>query len=104
MFSSSFRVISANLLREVDRPGRLDLRALWAARLRRLTPALSVLIVATVLAGLVILSPLEWKSLAQQAGASVLYLSNVLFAAQASDYFGNSIDQQPLLHKKQHLC
>ncbi|WP_051973624.1 acyltransferase family protein [Cryobacterium sp. MLB-32] len=91
-------LITSNLLREVDRTGRLRLGSFWAARLRRLAPALSVMIVITVLASLVVLSPLEWAALAQQAAASALYVSNVLFAVQSSNYFADGLDQSVLLH------
>nr|WP_276512223.1 acyltransferase family protein [Cryobacterium roopkundense] len=97
-FVISGYLITSNLLREVDRTGRLRLGAFWAARLRRLGPALAVMIVVTVLASLVVLSPLEWAALAQQAAAAALYVSNVLFAAQSSNYFAEGLDQSVLLH------
>jgi len=97
-FAISGFLITGNLLREVDRTGTVRLRTFWAARLRRLAPALSLMILLTLVAGVIVLSPLEWQALAQQAVASVFYVSNILFAVQSSDYFGNSVDQSLFLH------
>ncbi|MDH6235812.1 acyltransferase family protein [Cryobacterium sp. CG_9.6] len=97
-FAISGFLITSNLLREVDRTGGLHLGAFWAARLRRLAPALCVMIAVTLVAGLIVLSPLEWATLGEQSAAAAVYASNVLFAAQSSDYFAASIDQSPLLH------
>ncbi len=61
-------------------------------------PGLFVVVVATLVLGLFVYSPLHWQDLAQQAGASALYVSNVLFARDATMYFGTPIEASPYLH------
>jgi len=97
-FVISGYLITGNLLRQINSSGRISLGKFWAARLRRLAPALTLMIAVTLLVGLLVLSPLEWATLSQQAAAAATYLSNVLFPLQSTDYFAGSLSQSPLLH------
>ena len=40
---------------------------------------------------MVILPVLDWPSVADQGRAAVLYVSNIVFAREATDYFGGDI-------------
>ena len=89
-------LISGLLLRELRTTDRVGLAAFWARRLRRLVPALVVAVAATLLAGLVVYSPLGWKDLGRDATAAVLYVSNIVFAQDGAAYFQSGTS--PLLH------
>src|SRR5690606_2612746 len=91
-------LISSLLLREVDRTGTVDLVAFWTRRMRRLVPALALVVAATLLACLVLLSPLVWGRLAAHGAASMLFVSNLLFPCQGQNYFSDSATPSPFLH------
>lgn len=93
---SGFLIIG-HLYREAE-SGRIRLFRFWARRLRRLFPMLALVTLATLIAGAFVLSPLELPGLATQAGATLISLSNMLFARDATDYFGHEVQQSPLLH------
>ena len=91
-------LITTVLVREMDRSGTVDLGRFWARRARRLLPAASAVTVCTLLAGMALLSPLDWAGLANEGLAATTYWSNVLFGLRADDYFGARVQSSPLLH------
>jgi peptidoglycan/LPS O-acetylase OafA/YrhL len=97
-----FFVISGYLITGIlvdeARGGRIRLLDFWARRIRRLVPALAVVVVATLLLSLLVYSPLAWPHIAREARASSLYVSNLLFARDAASYFALPLDESPYLH------
>ncbi|WP_369369911.1 acyltransferase family protein [Promicromonospora sp. Populi] len=91
-------LISSLLLREVDRSGTVDLVQFWTRRMRRLVPALALVVVVTLVACLLILSPLVWGRLAWHAASAMLFVSNLLFPYQGQNYFSDSVIPSPYLH------
>ena len=91
-------LITGLIVRELQATGRLDLPAFYARRARRLLPAALVVIAVTVLASAIILPPLRMVDVAGDAAAAALYVSNIRFAAQATDYLQAELDPSPLLH------
>lgn len=91
-------LITGILLRDLEKTGRIDLGRFWAKRLRRLVPALALVIAVTLPVALLATSPLIWADLAQDAAASMWYVSNILFAVDAIDYFAEDLTQSPFLH------
>ena len=91
-------LITTVLVGEMDRSGTVDLRRFWARRARRLLPAASVVTVCTLVAGMAVLSPLDWAGLANEGLAATTYWSNVLFGLRADNYFGARVQSSPLLH------
>ncbi len=91
-------LITRNLLVERERTGRVALGAFWARRLRRLVPAMTAMVVVTLLVGAAVLTPLEWGDLWRRGVAASLYVSNVVFARQSQGYFALDVDQSPFLH------
>jgi peptidoglycan/LPS O-acetylase OafA/YrhL len=91
-------LITRNLLREHEGSGRIALGSFWARRIRRLVPAMAVMIVATAVVGVLVLIPLELADLAAQSRAAALYISNLWFAGLSDDYFGSGVEAAPLLH------
>ncbi|MFD2793535.1 acyltransferase family protein [Promicromonospora vindobonensis] len=91
-------LISSLLLREVDRAGSVDLVEFWTRRMRRLVPALAVVVTVTMLASVLVLSPLVWGRLAWHGASAMLFVSNLLFPYQGQDYFSDSVTPSPYLH------
>lgn len=77
--------------------GNFSYADFYRRRIRRIFPALFVMIFVTTVVGAVILSPAELVSLAKSAISTVFSLSNVFFWL-TSGYFATEADLQPLLH------
>jgi peptidoglycan/LPS O-acetylase OafA/YrhL len=90
-------LITGLLLREGEASGKVDLLAFYARRMRRLLPAALVVIVVTLAASAMILSPLRLTEVAGDAAAAALYVSNFRFALEATDYLSVGAPS-PLLH------
>jgi peptidoglycan/LPS O-acetylase OafA/YrhL len=98
-FVISGYLITRLLLRWIDHSEPVSPLTFWARRVRRLVPALAVVIVVVIVVGMVfVYSPLAWPNLSRQGAASALYVSNVLFARQATDYFAPALRTSPFLH------
>ncbi|WP_153504715.1 acyltransferase family protein [Cumulibacter manganitolerans] len=92
-------VITAMLLRELESRGRLDLRRFYARRIRRLMPALALVLVATAGGSIVLQSPLGFQQDTATVGlGAVLWMANVAIYHRVGGYFDRSADQLPLLH------
>jgi peptidoglycan/LPS O-acetylase OafA/YrhL len=91
-------LISSLLLREVGRSGTVDLVEFWTRRLRRLVPALALVVTVTLIACVLLLSPLVWGRLAGHAASAMLFVSNLLFPYQGQNYFSDSATPSPYLH------
>jgi len=91
-------LITGLLIRERERTGRIDLRAFYARRARRILPAALVVIVFTVVAASVLLDPLDLIRVAGDGVAAALSVGNIRFAAAAMDYFSAGATPSPLLH------
>ena len=91
-------LITGLIVRELQATGRVDLPAFYARRARRLLPAALVVIAVTVIASAIVLPPLRVPDVAGDAAAAALYVSNIRFAAQATDYLQAELDPSPLLH------
>jgi peptidoglycan/LPS O-acetylase OafA/YrhL len=91
-------LITGLLLREADRTGRIGLAAFYARRARRLLPAALLVLLVTLAVSVVVLPPLRIPDVAGDATASALYVGNVRFAWQATDYLQSAKAASPLLH------
>ncbi len=76
--------------------GQFSYLDFYARRLRRIMPALIVLLATTMLIGALILTPEEYRDLGKEGFASVFGLSNILFYL-GKGYFAPAADMQPLL-------
>ena len=97
-----FFVISGFLMTRwlVDRP-RLDRAALadfWARRCRRILPAATLVLVATLTAGWFVLPAPRRTELASDALASALYVVNLRFAQDSTDYLQSLEPPSPFQH------
>src|SRR5215207_8385412 len=90
-------LITGLLWEELDGTGRLRLGAFYARRARRLLPAAALVLVVTLVASAVWLSPLQVPVVARDAAAAALYVANYRFAAQRTDYLADA-SPSPLQH------
>lgn len=77
--------------------GRFSQWRFLERRLRRIVPALAVMLAATGIAAWAVLSPEDFKPFAQSLTASALFGSNLLYAREV-DYFYSAAGMKPLLH------
>ena len=77
--------------------GRFSLWRFYERRARRILPALSVVIAASIPFAWMWMLPMQFKDFAQSIAAVSLFASNILFW-QESGYFAAAAEQKPLLH------
>jgi len=70
----------------------------YERRIRRIVPALLVVILATAYVGYFILLPDELTGLAKSSLAAIVFVPNIYFWLTSSTYFGLDIVTTPLLH------
>lgn len=87
-------LITAHLLRDVDRNGRIDVVAFWGRRALRLLPLATAVLIATATAIALWSPPSSWRSALEGVIASTLYVQNWTLAAGSVDYLAR--DQAPL--------
>lgn len=98
-FVISGYLITQLLLAEQDQGGRIDIWAFYARRVRRLLPALTVVMIATLALGWVLLTPAgEQQDLGASAASASGFASNVFFWQARKSYFAVTADVMPLLH------
>lgn len=97
-FVLSGYLITSLLLAEHQRFGRVDLAAFWVRRIRRLFPALAVVLLAC--AGWVWWhGPVEqWSARRGDLLATLAYVANWHFAGSGEDYFAAYTGASPLRH------
>ncbi|MEZ5375429.1 MAG: acyltransferase family protein [Acidimicrobiales bacterium] len=92
-------VIGGSLFAEAERTGQISLTNFYRRRVRRLLPALSVTIALTLLAAVLLSSPLGPQSAAAGTGiAALLFSSNYYLATSGGGYFEVDAESNPLLH------
>ncbi|MFT4163906.1 MAG: acyltransferase family protein [Microlunatus sp.] len=90
-------LISSHLLQALERDGRVNLPQFYARRARRILPASFVVIVVTVIAAVMVVPPLSLPGVLQDALATTLYVPNIWFALQDTDYLADHA-ASPLQH------
>src|SRR5215213_5449446 len=90
-------LITGLLWKELQDSGRLRLGAFYARRARRLLPAAVLVLVITLVASSLWLSPLQVPVVATDAVAAALYVANYRFAIQRTDYLADA-SPSPLQH------
>jgi len=85
-FAISGFLITAHLLREAVKTGRISLPGFWARRARRLLPASLVVLAVTAVATLVWVPQAYWKQFFTDIAASGLYIQNWNLATSSIDY------------------
>ena len=95
-FVISGYLITGLILRDL-REDRFSLKAFYAKRVRRIFPALALVLGFGLLAGWVCLNFIEYKQLAKHTGSSVIFLTNFVLMNELGS-LDNSADTQPMLH------
>lgn len=95
-FVISGYLISSIILHDLD-CGQFSLNDFYARRVRRVFPALTVVLASCLAIGWSILLPAEWHSLAKLEVASAGFASNLALAKEAG-YFDAAQHSKPLLH------
>lgn len=95
-FVISGYLITRLILRAQDR-SEFSLREFWLRRVRRLAPAVIVVVLASMLAGAWLMFPRDYYYFTKSSLAQVLLASNIHFNDYL-DYFAGPAELQPLLH------
>lgn len=95
-FVISGYLIARLILREL-RAGQFSILTFWERRIRRILPALAVVVSAVLIAGWFLLLPFHYLVVGQSTVALFALSSNVQFW-RTSDYFSPHSEENPLLH------
>jgi peptidoglycan/LPS O-acetylase OafA/YrhL len=96
-FVISGYLITSKIAQDIDR-GSFSLARFWTGRLRRIAPALLLMLLISSLAALWILPPDHLQRFGAALVASVLPVSNFYFRYYASGYFSPEARTNPLIH------
>jgi peptidoglycan/LPS O-acetylase OafA/YrhL len=91
-------LITGLLWGELQRTGRISFAGFYGRRARRLLPAAVLVLVATVVAAYVVLSPLQARSVCADALSAALYVANYRFALLQTDYLASGAGPSPIQH------
>ena len=91
-------LITGILLREHSRTGRISFRGFYARRLRRIVPAATVVVVATVIGAYFLFPFTRFEGVAFDGLWSSLFVGNWHMAAVGVDYFQLGQPPSPLQH------
>ncbi|MET3652544.1 acyltransferase family protein [Dyella japonica] len=91
-------LITGLLLRELENTGSIAFGDFYLRRLRRLMPALILMIVVTSLVAAVVLAPGEQLQQPSAAAMAALWASNIYYALVQMDYFAPGTDSNLFLH------
>ena len=92
-------VISRLLLGELQTTGSISLRGFYARRVRRLLPALALVLVTVALASALVLTPLgNLQNVAETGIAAALFSANGALFFLTGGYFDLAADTNTLLH------
>jgi len=93
-------LITSLLLKEL-RQGTFSLLNFWERRIRRILPALIVMVLVTLLVGGLLLLPGDYERLGKSVIAQALLAANLYFWRDDTNqggYFGPTSEERPLLH------
>ena len=91
-------LITGILLRERQSSGAISLPGFYARRARRILPAGMLVLMVTLVLSALFLPPLSVPDTARDAAAAALYISNIRFGIQATDYLASQQAASPILH------
>ena len=97
-FAISGFLITAHLVREVDRTSKVSLGGFWARRARRILPAALLVLLFCAVATYIWVPLNLWDQFFGEIKASTLYIENWNLASQAVDYLGAENRPSPVQH------
>lgn len=83
-------LITGHLLASLRTSEGIQLARFYARRARRILPASLVVLAATVVGAVVVVSPLRLQAILQDAIASALFVPNIRFAIEQTDYLADA--------------
>lgn len=83
-------LITTHLLESLAREGRIRFGAFYAKRARRILPAALLVAALTVIAAWIWMSPLLMPEVLRDAAATALYVPNLVFAQDGTDYLAET--------------
>jgi peptidoglycan/LPS O-acetylase OafA/YrhL len=89
-------LITSLILREQEED-RFSLSHFYARRIRRIFPALSLVLGFGLVMGWICLNFMEYKQLTKHTGSSAIFITNFMLLREAG-YFDNAADTKPMLH------
>src|SRR5688500_1118300 len=97
-FVISGYLITALLLREHGKHGRIDLLDFYARRVRRIFPAAAVVVLVVLGLSALFLGPAQQAQTSLSAGSALVFGANVFFQFTSGGYFDGAAEEMPLLH------
>lgn len=97
-FAISGFVITATLLTELEQTGRISFRRFYLRRVKRLLPALAVLVAFVVIAGTVAAPAVAARTSAYTGFFASFFSANLYLVSLPTGYFATSTQLDPLLH------
>lgn len=91
-------VITAGLLRQYERTGRISAREFYVKRVKRIIPAATLVLVATTTLGFAIFAQQRAVATFWDAIAAFLFYANWNFAIDGTDYFQQGSAVSPIQH------
>ena len=95
-FVISGYLITSILLKDIQQ-GRYSIKTFYARRVRRIFPALSVVLFFCLLFGWLVLTASEYRPLGKHTAGGAGFIANFMFWKEAG-YFDAAGDTKPLLH------
>lgn len=91
-------IITALLLREVDRTGRVSFVQFYKRRVKRILPAATLVLIVTLALSYLAYGGERTRHIAGDALAATFFVSNWRFAATGADYWADDGTTSPLQH------
>ncbi|MBN3004033.1 acyltransferase [Chromobacterium alkanivorans] len=91
-------LISGLLRQELLAQGRIDFKAFYARRIRRLAPALALVLISSLILAYFVMLPDDQIKLGREVRAVATLSANHHFLKHAFDYFDSDADLKVLLH------
>ena len=90
-------LITSILLKDLKNQS-FSFRNFWIRRIKRIVPAMTMMISISIGIGGLILLGSEWKLLAKQAVSAALSFANIFMWQNTQNYWGSDAENLPLLH------
>ena len=91
-------LITGLLVQEATSTGRVSLARFWARRARRLLPAATLVLGLVALVSWFTIPEIDHGTTGLDVAAAALYVANLRFAGQATDYLASDAAPSPVLH------
>lgn len=95
-FVISGYLITSILLKDIQ-SGTYSIKTFYARRVRRIFPALMLVLIAALAFGWIMLTPEEYQRLGKHTAGGVGFIANFMFLKEVG-YFDAAADTKPLLH------